>query len=89
MEDPELPQQLDLSTLVDGPFVATFTAHLPFPICIPNELGHAIVYGIPFIDEAAKAEFGPWPHVRIRVFEVAESGLLMWRPRACCSTRTG
>jgi hypothetical protein len=75
----ELPPQLDLADLVDGPFLVTFTAHLPFPVGIPNDLGHTISFDAPFRDPAATAQFGERPFVNIRVFEIAESGLPSWR----------
>jgi len=75
MAEPELRLQMDLSTLVDGPFVVTFTAHLPFPVSIPNELGHIISFNAPFKDQEARAHFGNQPFVRIRVFDSTESRL--------------
>jgi hypothetical protein len=69
MQNEELPPQLELAELVDGPFVATFTAHLPFPVGIPNKLGHSISWNFPFKEEAAKESFGERPFVNIRVFE--------------------
>lgn len=79
MTDPPEPQFLDLSQRVDGPFVVTFTAHLPFPVGIPNELGHAILLSIPFKDASATEYFGLRPFVRIRVFDTVEQGLPMWQ----------
>jgi hypothetical protein len=73
------PLLLDLSKLVEGPFVVTFTAHLPFPVGIPNELGHTILPSAPFKDANATEYFGPRPFVNIRVFEVVEQGLPMWQ----------
>jgi hypothetical protein len=70
---------LDLSKLVGEPFVVTFTAHLPFPVGIPNELGHTIFLGSPFKDPADTTHFGPRPFVNIRVFEVVEQGLPVWQ----------
>jgi hypothetical protein len=78
MEDDELPAQMDLSKVVDGPFVVTFTAQLPFPVGIPNPLGHRIFLDSPFKDDSAAAIFGI-PYVDIRVFELAEPGLPVWR----------
>ena len=64
--------------LIDGPFIVTFTAHLPFPVGIPNHLGHTIWLGLPFVDSAATTTFGR-PFINIRLFEIAESGLRTWR----------
>ena len=79
---------LDLSKLVDEPFVVTFTAHLPFPVGIPNELGHSIFLSSPFKDASATTYFGPRPFVNIRVFEVAECGLPVWRKGNDMTNRT-
>src|SRR5947209_4832610 len=70
---------LDLSKLVDEPFVVTFTAHLPFPVGVPNELGHTIFLSSPFKDASAATYFGTNPFVNIRVFEVVEQGLPVWQ----------
>jgi hypothetical protein len=78
MDKDELPL-LDLTDLVDGPFIATFTAHLPFPVGVPNELGHTIAWEIPFKEDSATQHFGERPFVNIRVFELTESGLPMLR----------
>lgn len=79
MKDDDQPPPLDPSKLVDKPFIITFTAHLPFPVGIPNDLGHCIWLGAPFKTEAEAAEFKSPPFVNIRVFEIAESGLPAWR----------
>ena len=78
-DDPE-PQQADLAKFVDGPFIVTFTAHIPFPVGVPNDLGHGITFG-KFTDADAEAVniFGPISYVRIRVFEVVRKGLPMWQ----------
>jgi hypothetical protein len=78
-EDPEPPPFLDLSRLVDGPFVVTFTAHLPFPVGVPQDLGHVLLLGQPFKDASAAEVFGPRPWVKVRVFDTVEQGLPMWR----------
>lgn len=69
----------DLSELVDGPFVVTYTAHLPFPIGVPTELGHVLFLGTPFKDTNATSSFGDRPFVNIRVFDTVERGLPMWQ----------
>ncbi len=69
----------DPSKLVDGPFVITFTARIPFPIFIPNELGHQIRFDIPYKEDWAEGEFGIGPFVNIRVFDLVESGLPLWQ----------
>jgi hypothetical protein len=74
----DLPPQLDLQEIVDGPFVVTFTAYLPFPTGVPNELGHLVALGEPFADAEAQAVFKQsW--VNIRLFEVTKPGLPAWR----------
>lgn len=78
LEEAELPPATNLSALIDGPFIVTFTAHLPFPVGIPNHLGHTIWLGLPFVDSAATTTFGR-PFINIRLFEIAESGLRTWR----------
>ena len=50
--------QTDISQLVDGPFIITFTARLPFPAGIPNDLGHSLTCG-QFIEAEAVRNFGP------------------------------
>ncbi len=72
----------DLSDEVDGPFVATFTARLPFLLGIPDDLGHAVSLHTPFVDSDDAARFGEGPFVQIRVFTLTESGLPMWPPGA-------
>ena len=57
MAEPAVPPQMDLSSLVDGPFVVTFTAHLPFPVGIPNDLGHIISFDARFKDQEVRAQF--------------------------------
>jgi hypothetical protein len=78
MSDDQEPQQYDLAQVVDGPFIVTFTAHLPFPIGVPNYIGHGITSG-PFTNAEAVRSFGPISHVKIRVFEVVRKGLPMWQ----------
>jgi len=79
VQDDDHSRLLDPSELIDGPFIVTFTAHLPFPVGIPNDLGHTIFFDIPFKEDAAIAQFGTKPFVNIRVFELAESGLPAWQ----------
>ncbi len=67
----------DFSQELEGPFIITFTAHLPFPIGIPNELGHGISLAQPFVDDEYRATYR-WPFVRIRVFDQLQSGLPVW-----------
>ena len=69
----------DASKLVDGPFIITFTAHLPFPVGIPSELGHVLFLSTPFKDESAAEYFKHRPFVRIRAFDTVEQGLPIWR----------
>jgi hypothetical protein len=64
--------------IIDGPLIATYTAHLPFPVCIPNELGHILRLGIPFKDPDDADHFGQQPFVNIRVFDTVEHGLPVW-----------
>jgi hypothetical protein len=70
---------LDISKYVDGPFVATYTAHLPFPVGIPSELGHLLFLDIPFKNADAAEYFGNRPFVNIRVFDTVERGLPVWQ----------
>ena len=72
------PSHPDLSQGIDGPFVVTFTAHLPFPVGIPNDLGHTIWLYHPFVDRRY-AEVYKRPFVNIRVFDLPKSGLPVWR----------
>lgn len=62
---------------VKGPFVITFTAHLPFPIGIPNDLGHTIWLAHPFVEEEYRVAYQR-PFVNIRVFDLPQSGLPAW-----------
>lgn len=78
MSDGPEPLQFDPAQLIDGPFIVTFTAHLPFPVGVPNELGHGIMFSS-FTDAEAVDNFGPTSYVRIRVFEVVQKGLPMWQ----------
>lgn len=64
---------------VDGPFLATYTAHLPFPVGVPTELGHILFLGTPFKDANDAGIFGDRPFVRIQVFDTLERGLPMWQ----------
>lgn len=68
----------DLAEQVDEPCLYTFTAHLPFLLGIPDELGHTIRLHIPFADPEAQEVFGEYPFVNIRVFTAKEPGLPMW-----------
>jgi Apea-like HEPN len=79
MENDERLPPLELSNLIDEPFVVTFTAHLPFPVGIPNDLGHTIWFDVPFKDDVAKTYFQAGPFVNVRVFEVTESRLPAWK----------
>lgn len=76
--EPTIPSHPDLSEEIEGPFVVTFTAHLPFPIGIPNVLGHTIWLSHPFKDNAYSEAYKR-PFVNIRVFDLPESGLPVWR----------
>jgi hypothetical protein len=69
--------QTDLRERVDGPFVVTYTAHLPFPLNVPVNLGHAIRVGH-FRDPADVETFGPDAYVNIRVFDDARDGFPSW-----------
>jgi hypothetical protein len=71
--------RLNPSELVDGPFVITYTAHLPFPIGIPTELGHALVLNAPYKDPSSTEYFRAMPFLRIRVFDTEGRGLPMWQ----------
>lgn len=73
-----MPEHPDFSKDVEGPFVATFTAHLPFPIGIPNDLGHTIWLAHPFVHEEYRAAYQR-PFVNIRVFDLPQSGLPAWQ----------
>lgn len=57
--------------------MVTYTAHLPFPVGIPNELGHTLLLSAPFKDEGVTEYFGTRPYVRIRVYDTVERGLPM------------
>lgn len=78
--DPDLPE-LRTSTFenVDGPFVATYTAHLPFPVGVPTELGHILFLSTPFKDANDAGIFENKPFVRIRVLDTVERGLPVWQ----------
>jgi hypothetical protein len=76
--DLDIPRHPDFSTQVDGPFLVTFTAHLPFPVGIPNELGHTIVFGDPFESPEYVVAY-KMPFVNIRVFDLPRSGLPLWQ----------
>lgn len=69
----------DLSKLVDGPFMVTFTAHLPFPVGIPNPLGHMIWSPARFVSPEYERAYGERSFVNIRVFDRTESGMPMWK----------
>lgn len=58
-------------------FVVTFTAHLPFPVGIPNDLGHSIGFPQQFVDPEYVAAYGR-PFVNIRLFDLPQSGLPSW-----------
>ena len=75
---PEKAIRPDFSRDVDGPFVITFTAHLPFPVGIPNDVGHSIWLSHAFVDERYRTTF-PRPFVNIRVFDLPQSGLPVWQ----------
>jgi Apea-like HEPN len=77
-----MPGYPDFAREVEGPFVITFTAHLPFPIGIPNDLGHSIWLDHPFVDEAYEAVYKR-PFVNIRVFDLTQSGLPVWEKGTC------
>ena len=74
---PEVPGRPDLAREVGGPFVVTFTARLPFPIGVPNQLGHTIWLAQPFLDGEYTAAYQR-PFVNIRVFDLPQSGLRTW-----------
>ena len=75
MEDSDLGPLSQFSGQVEGEFVITFTARLPFTLGIPNQLGHTISFGAPFVSREAGAVFGPRAFVNIRVFNLEQSGL--------------
>jgi hypothetical protein len=68
----------DLAEQVAAPCVYTFTAHLPFPLGIPDQLGHTLALGEPYADPADAALFGPNITVNIRVFTMETRGLPLW-----------
>jgi hypothetical protein len=68
----------DLAEQVGEPCLYTFTAHLPFLLGIPDELGHTIRLHTPWADPKAESLFGECPFVNIRVFTAKEPGLPLW-----------
>jgi hypothetical protein len=42
MSDAQFGRELEFTNQIDGPFVITFTAHLPSILGIPNDVGHII-----------------------------------------------
>jgi len=68
----------DLAEQVGAPCIYTFTAHLPFPLGIPNELGHTLAVGESYADPTDAALFGPHITVTIRVFTLETRGLPLW-----------
>jgi hypothetical protein len=65
---------------VGEPFLYTFTAPLPFPLGIPNTLGHTIRLHESFADPEDTELFGPVTEIDIRAFTFEEDGLEMWPP---------
>lgn len=51
-----------------GPYLATFTARIPFLLGVPDDLGHTIKSPHAFVDPEAAQAFGPRTFVNIRVF---------------------
>lgn len=78
MEASEVPSQADLARDIEGPFVATFTARLPFPVVVPDGLAHTFLLSLPFTDPEALEHFSAGPFVTIRFYEQARPGLPMW-----------
>jgi hypothetical protein len=68
----------DFASEVEGPCLYTFTAHLPFPLGVPDSLGHTIGLAEPFADPSDVAAFGPQATVNIRVFTFETLGLPLW-----------
>jgi hypothetical protein len=68
----------DYAAEVDEPFVYTFTAPLPFPLGIADNIGHTIRLHESYADPADTELFGPLPKIDIRVFTFEEDGLQMW-----------
>lgn len=67
-----------LAEQVDGPCVYTFTAHLPFPLGIPDDLAHAIRLDASYADPDDTARFGSQLAVTIRAFTLEVRGLPLW-----------
>ncbi len=59
-----------------GPYLATFTARIPFLLGVPDDLGHTISSPHPFVDPEAARAFGPGPFVNIRVFAQRTAGII-------------
>jgi hypothetical protein len=68
----------DLRSIVDEPFRFTFTAHLPFLLGIPDDLGHIIVFDTPYVDPEDTARYGERATVDIRVFTLETAGVPLW-----------
>jgi Apea-like HEPN len=68
----------DFASEVEAPCLYTFTAHLPFPLGMPDDLGHTMALGEPFADPDDAAIFGPQVTVNIRVFTFETLGLPLW-----------
>lgn len=61
---------------VRGPYLATFTARIPFLLGVPDDLGHTISSPHPFVDHEATQAFGPRPIVNVRVFAKRTAGII-------------
>jgi hypothetical protein len=68
----------DLAEQIDGPCVYTFTAHLPFPLGIPDDLAHTLWGDASYADPDDTARFGSKLAVTIRVFTLEVRGLPLW-----------
>jgi hypothetical protein len=70
----------DLAELAGGPCTYTFAAHLPFPLGIPDHLGHTILLNDRYADPSDVSLYGDQLQVRIRVFTLELRGLPLWPP---------
>lgn len=76
----ESPNPNDIREMVDGPFVVTLTAHLPFLLGIPDHLGHTMFLHMSYVDPADTARYGENVAINIRVFTITTRGLPLWSP---------
>lgn len=77
----------DLFEALPGPYVARFTARIPFLLGVPDDLGHTISSPHAFVDPDATQMFGPRPVVNIRVFAQRTSGITTRTPGASGAIR--